>query len=146
MQLLKEITAGRKKLKEGKLIAGKFCDFEGKNREIHKGHLPSWRKFAILQDGKFPLCICPDFREMNLPWPERDILFLLSAYLTVIISAKFRLIPFICAINIAATASYKAVPSILMVAPTGSTKRTTLGSMLFFSSKHRVVIGSVAEL
>ena len=51
-----------------------------------------------------------------------------------------------CAIKMAATASYNAVPSILIVAPIGKTKRVTLGSMSRFSSRLRNVIGSVAEL
>lgn len=48
--------------------------------------------------------------------------------------------------KMAARASYKAVPSMLMVAPTGSTKRVTRLSTLLFSSKHLKVMGSVAEL
>lgn len=50
------------------------------------------------------------------------------------------------AIKMAASASYSAVPSMLMVAPTGSTKRVTLLSTLLFSSKHLNVTGRVAEL
>ena len=48
--------------------------------------------------------------------------------------------------KIAATASYKAVPSMLMVAPIGMTKRVTRGSTWFFSSKHFSATGRVAEL
>ena len=48
--------------------------------------------------------------------------------------------------NIGATASYNAVPSMLIVAPTGKTKRVTLESILRFSSRHRKVTGNVAEL
>jgi hypothetical protein len=54
--------------------------------------------------------------------------------------------PRTCAINIAATASYRAVPSILIVAPIGITNLDTLGSTLFFSSKQLIEIGSVALL
>lgn len=43
-------------------------------------------------------------------------------------------------------ASYNAVPSILTVAPTETTKRVTRGSILLFSSKHRNVIGNAAAL
>lgn len=46
----------------------------------------------------------------------------------------------------AATASYSAVPSMLIVAPTGSTKRMIRRSMWLFSSRHLKVIGRVAEL
>lgn len=46
----------------------------------------------------------------------------------------------------AATASYNAVPSMLMVAPTGTTKLLTLWSIPFFVSKQRKVTGIVAEL
>ena len=71
-------------------------------------------------------------------------------------------IPVICAMKIAATASYKAVPSMLIVAPIGNTKREIRGSILLpwgnnvlepktkrFSktcSKLLIVIGRVAEL
>ena len=48
--------------------------------------------------------------------------------------------------KMAATASYSAVPSMLMVAPTGSTKRMMRRSMWLFSNRHLKVIGSVAEL
>lgn len=50
------------------------------------------------------------------------------------------------AMKMAANASYSAVPSMLMVAPTGSTKRVILLSILLFSSRHLKVTGSVAEL
>lgn len=50
-----------------------------------------------------------------------------------------------CAMKIAATASYKAVPSIFTVAPTGMTKRVTRGSMPI-SSNVLIVTGIVAEL
>ena len=53
---------------------------------------------------------------------------------------------FICAMKMAATASYNAVPSMLIVAPIGKTKRVTRQSIPLFSSKHRNVIGSVAAL
>lgn len=46
----------------------------------------------------------------------------------------------------AATASYRAVPSMLMVAPTGSTKRAIWRSTPQFSRRHFMVIGKVAEL
>lgn len=47
--------------------------------------------------------------------------------------------------KIAATASYKAVPSMLTVAPTGITNRVTRGSMPI-SSNVLIVTGIVAEL
>lgn len=50
------------------------------------------------------------------------------------------------AIKMAATASYRAVPSMLMVAPTGSTKRAICRSTPQFSRRHFMVIGKVAEL
>lgn len=46
----------------------------------------------------------------------------------------------------AATASYRAVPSMLMVAPTGSMNRVTLGSAPKLSSRFWIVMGRVAEL
>jgi len=67
-------------------------------------------------------------------------------HLITTILAKSRLIPFIWAIKMAATASYRAVPSILMVAPTGSMNLVTLTSTPHFSSKHLMVTGRVAEL
>lgn len=67
-------------------------------------------------------------------------------YLTVTIWPMSRWIPFIWAMKIAATASYRAVPSMLMVAPTGSTKRVTLLSIPKFSSRQRKVTGRVPAL
>lgn len=68
------------------------------------------------------------------------------SHLTVTIWPQSREIPFIWAMKMAATASYSAVPSMLMVAPTGRTKRVTLLSMPRFSSKHRNVTGKVPAL
>lgn len=48
--------------------------------------------------------------------------------------------------KIAATASYRAVPSMLMVAPIGRTNLVIRGSTLFRSSRQLIAIGSVAEL
>ena len=59
---------------------------------------------------------------------------------------KLRLTPLTWAINIAATASYKAVPSMLIVAPIGKQNLATRGSIEFFSSKQLMVMGKVAEL
>ena len=53
---------------------------------------------------------------------------------------------FICAMKITATASYSAVPSMLTVAPMGTTKRVTRLSILLFSSRHLKVTGRVAAL
>lgn len=50
------------------------------------------------------------------------------------------------AMKMAASASYRAVPSMLMVAPTGNTKRVIRLSILLFSSRHLKVTGRVAEL
>ena len=62
------------------------------------------------------------------------------------ISPMFGLIPFIWAMKSAATASYSAVPSMLMVAPIGRTNLAILGSTLFFFSRTEIVTGRVAEL
>ena len=59
---------------------------------------------------------------------------------------KFISILLTWAMKRAARASYKAVPSMLMVAPTGSTKRVMRLSMRLFSSAQRKVMGRVAEL
>lgn len=66
--------------------------------------------------------------------------------LTVMTSPASRLIPFIWAMKMAATASYRAVPSMLMVAPTGSTNRVTRLSIPLFSSRFLKVTGRVAVL
>ena len=34
-----------------KLLAGKFCDLEGKNKEIYKGNLPYWREILASLQG-----------------------------------------------------------------------------------------------
>lgn len=54
--------------------------------------------------------------------------------------------PLSWAIKIAATASYKAVPSMLIVAPMGITNRETRTSILLFSSRQAIEIGKDAEL
>jgi len=46
--------------------------------------------------------------------------------------------------NNAAAASYKAVPSILIVAPSGRTKSIDLLETLAFCSAHSIVTGRVA--
>ena len=48
--------------------------------------------------------------------------------------------------KIAATASYNAVPSMLIVAPMGRTNLQTLGSTLFLLSSKPMVTGRVALL
>ena len=53
---------------------------------------------------------------------------------------------FSCAIQMALTPSYNAVPSMFTVAPRGKTKRLMRRSMPFFSSMQRIVVGKVAEL
>ena len=68
------------------------------------------------------------------------------AYLTVITSPMLRSIPFTCAINMAATASYSAVPSMLIVAPIGATNFATRMSIPLLSLRHSIVTGRVAEL
>lgn len=68
------------------------------------------------------------------------------SYLTVTICPLSREMSFIWAIKMAATASYSAVPSILMVAPMGSTKRVTRLSIFRFSSRQRKVTGNVPAL
>lgn len=73
-------------------------------------------------------------------------MFLTYSHLIVMICPKFISMLLTWAIKMAASASYSAVPSMLMVAPTGSTKRVTLLSTLLFSSKHLNVTGRVAEL
>lgn len=67
-------------------------------------------------------------------------------YLVTTRSTKPNFISFICAIKIDATASYRAVPSKLTVAPTGSTNLEIILGILFFSSMHLKVIGKVAAL
>ena len=57
-----------------------------------------------------------------------------------------RLISLYCAMNIAATASYKAVPLILITAPTGATNLDTGRLTPMSDSRTRKVTGNVAEL
>lgn len=52
-----------------------------------------------------------------------------SSHLIVTTSPAAKFLPLSCAMKIAATASYKAVPSMFTVAPTGNTNRVTLLSM-----------------
>lgn len=69
-----------------------------------------------------------------------------KSYLIVMIWPKFISILLTWAMKMAASASYRAVPSMLIVAPTGSTKRVIRLSILLFSSRHLNVTGRVAEL
>lgn len=67
-------------------------------------------------------------------------------HLVAINIAGDRGISLICAMNMAAIASYKAPPSMFTVAPKGSTNLLIRSSIWLFSSRHRMVVGSVAEL
>lgn len=69
-----------------------------------------------------------------------------NTHITVMISPNPRKIPFICAMNILATATKSAVPSMLMLQPIGRTNLVTLGSTLSFSVIRRKVTGSAAAL
>lgn len=64
----------------------------------------------------------------------------------MIISPKPRKMPFIWAINMLATATKSAVPSMLILQPIGRTNLVTLGSTLSFSVIRRKVTGSAAAL
>ena len=78
--------------------------------------------------------------------PAAPILAAVAVILMMMTSARLGSWFTYCAIKMAATASYRAVPSMLMVAPTGSMKRVTLVSAPNFSSRQRIVTGRVAEL
>lgn len=67
-------------------------------------------------------------------------------YLTVITSGIDSSTLFNCAIKMTATASYKALPSILIVDPSGSTKRVIRLSTLMLSSMHCIETGRAAPL
>ena len=64
----------------------------------------------------------------------------------VIMFPRFRSMSLSCAMKIAVSDSYRAVPSMFTVAPIGMTKRVTLASKWFFSSRQKNVRGSVAVL
>ena len=78
--------------------------------------------------------------------PAAPILAAVAVMEIAIICPMLGLIPFIWAMKSAATASYRAVPSMLMVAPMGRTNLAILGSTPFFSSRALIVTGRVAEL
>jgi len=67
-------------------------------------------------------------------------------YLIAMILPIERETPCIWEMKMAATASYRAVPSMLIVAPIGRTNRETRGSTPFLFSRQPIVMGSVAEL
>ena len=83
-----------------------------------------------------------NFKHFN----TRAMLQLVSSHLMVTSWPKSKSYSLTWAIKMAATASYRAVPSMLMVAPTGSTKRAICRSTPQFSRRHFMVIGNVAEL
>lgn len=80
--------------------------------------------------------------------PFTSLIFVISffSYHVVINWPTFSVMPLAWAINTAATASYKAVPSMFTVAPSGRTKRVIRASTLLCSSRQRIVVGRVAEL
>ena len=67
-------------------------------------------------------------------------------YMMVAYSPMPRGSSFICAIKMVPTDTKRAVPSMLTVAPMGSTKREMRGSTPHLSFMQRKVIGSVAAL
>lgn len=69
-----------------------------------------------------------------------------AVMLTINTRAKSMLTSRDWAMKMAATASYKAVPSMLIVAPMGTTNRTTCLFILFFSSRQAMLAGNVAVL
>lgn len=83
---------------------------------------------------------------LPLDKPRLLISSFVESYLMVMIWPKFISMLLTWAMKMAASASYRAVPSMLMVAPTGSTKRVIRLSILLFSSRHLKVTGRVAEL
>lgn len=73
------------------------------------------------------------------------VLYMLFTYHTATAWPRLRWMSLSWAMKMAATASYKAVPSMLIVAPTGITNLVTLGSTPK-PSMVWIVIGIVAEL
>ena len=69
-----------------------------------------------------------------------------GTYTVVITCPALRSIPCSWAIHRAQTPSYKAVPSMLTVAPSGRTKRLMRLSIPLYSSVHLIVVGKVAAL
>ena len=68
----------------------------------------------------------------------------LKLYLSAVLKVSVRCsesLPVSCAIKMAATASYSAVPSMFIVAPIGRTNRDMMGSILFpFYVKKNIII------
>jgi hypothetical protein len=110
--------------KQNCLLCAYECDFGDNDKiTIVKTGLTTKKYVAVLS----VLNLVSDFVECNCPIDH--LLFSIEHT---------------CAINIAAMASYSAVPSMLMVAPMGRTNRATLGSTPFFSSRLSMVTGRVA--
>lgn len=65
-----------------------------------------------------------------------ELINISDIYLTATTFPNDNGIPRNCAMKIAATASYSAVPSIFIVAPMGNINREIFELTLFFSSKH----------
>lgn len=86
----------------------------------------------------------PEYFTSSLIIPKNR--WVIWTYLTAAILPKLNSIPFSWAMKMAATASYSAVPSMLIVAPMGITNRDTRTSILLFSSKQAIEIGNDAEL
>ena len=85
---------------------------------------------------------CPFYRTLR----ETSKAVYNGTYTVVITCPALRSIPCSWAIHRAQTPSYKAVPSMLTVAPSGRTKRLMRLSIPLYSSVHLIVVGKVAAL
>ena len=72
--------------------------------------------------------------------------FVSSTHQIVTIFPGLKSMSFNWATNIITTGLFKAEPSMLTVAPSGSMNRLMRGSTPLFSSTHRIVVGRVAAL
>ena len=81
-----------------------------------------------------------------LGMPGAPIAAIMAVINTINCWVKFKSMPTKLAINSAAAASYKAVPSMLTVAPSGTTKPAISGLTCKCCVVQRMVTGSVAEL
>ena len=86
--------------------------------------------------------LCPFYRTLR----ETFKALYNGTYTVVITCPALRSISCSWAIHRAQTPSYKAVPSMLTVAPSGRTKRLMRLSIPLYSSVHLIVVGKVAAL
>ena len=114
----------------------------------HLSRSQSTARMMVMSSGGSPTVSRTMTMVTNPAWgiPAAPILAAVAVIETAQICPKDSSMLLTWAMKMAATASYSAVPSMLMVAPMGRTNLQIRGSTLFLVSNKLMVTGRVAEL